>query len=101
MPERIRRPRQQGEHVFRDPISRRLCVLRIGVGVDRLRPGLPGAVVSHGTCPQPANVSPDLDNFYCSTCGWNGRVSGEWVMDLLAPLWDEAEGTTGGETDGA
>jgi hypothetical protein len=72
------------DRVFTDLISRRECVLRVGLGVDRLRPGLPGAVVLHGECPTPADVSPDLDCFYCPDCRWNGRISGAWVMDVLA-----------------
>lgn len=77
------------EHLFRDPISGRECALRVGMDVDRLRPGLPGLGVRHGECPQLADVSPELDCFYCPACGWNGRVSGAWAMDLLAPLYKE------------
>lgn len=77
------------EHLFRDPISNRECMLRIGVNVDRLRPGMVGMGVRHGTCVQMADVSPELDAFYCPGCGWNGRVSGAWVMEKLDESWDE------------
>lgn len=72
-----------GSHEFHDPISGLRCVLQAGAGVDRLRPGLPGLGVMHGTCPQLADVSPDLDCFYCPECRWNGRISGAWAMDML------------------
>lgn len=84
------------EHVFRDPITGRECVLRAGIDVDRLRPGLPGLGVLHGECPTIADVSPDLDCFYCQTCRWNGRISGAWAMEML----DGAVSTGEDPTDG-
>lgn len=73
-------------YAFTDPITDRVVGLKVGIGIDRMRPGLPGMVVVHGDCPTPADVSPDLDCFYCPTCGWNGRISGQWAMDMLARL---------------
>lgn len=84
------------EHLFRDPTTDRECMLQVGVGVDRLRPGLPGLAVRHGQCPTLADVSPDLDCFYCQTCRWNGRISGAWAMDML----DRAVSTGDDPTNG-
>lgn len=78
------------DHLFRDPISGRECMLRVGIDVDRLRPGMVGLGVRHGTCDQLADVSPDLDCFFCPGCGWNGRVSGAWAMDMLELAASEA-----------
>lgn len=38
--------------------------------------------VQHAGCDQMADVSPHLDAFYCTSCGWNGRISGAWYMAL-------------------
>jgi hypothetical protein len=40
--------------------------------------------VVHVGCDGLADVVPVLDAFYCPSCGWNGRVSGAWVMDMAA-----------------
>ncbi len=59
---------------FTDPVSGRTVTLHMGpedYGVE------------HGTCLYRAEVSPHLDAFYCTGCGWNGRISGAWFMDLL------------------
>lgn len=58
---------------FTDPISGHMVTLHVA----------PTLGVKHGDCPQRADVSVELDAFYCSFCGWNGRISGAWVMDLL------------------
>lgn len=57
---------------FTDPITNHTCTLI-------LQP----LGVRHGNCPQLADVSPELDAFYCRTCQWNGRISGAWIIDLL------------------
>lgn len=56
---------------FTDPISGQRCFLR-----------LPEKAIEHPDCEHLADVSPELDAFYCSTCRWNGRVSGAWVVDV-------------------
>ena len=39
--------------------------------------------VEHPYCIYRAEVTPSLDCFYCTHCGWSGRISGAWFMDLL------------------
>jgi hypothetical protein len=60
---------------FTDPISGRHLVLRFG---ER------AAGVEHPGCAHLADVSPELDAFFCSACHWNGRISGAWFMDQMA-----------------
>lgn len=43
--------------------------------------------VEHPRCDHPADVSADLDAFYCTQCRWNGRISGAWAVDM----WQEAQ----------
>lgn len=63
---------------FVDPITNRTVVLRTDgqAGVDH-----PGCLVR-------ADVSPELDAFYCRDCHWNGRISGAWFMDVLSERAD-------------
>ncbi len=63
-----------GRHPFTDPVSGRECTLITA----------PGSLsrVKHPGCPALADVSPELDAFYCRSCGWNGRVSGAWALDM-------------------
>lgn len=44
--------------------------------------------VEHPGCAYRAEVFPELDAFFCRGCRWNGRISGEWFMQLLTePSW--------------
>lgn len=61
---------------FVDPIHADARV-HLVIGTDGLRG------VGHPDCDQLADVSLELDAFYCSACRWNGRVSGAWVVDQL------------------
>lgn len=69
---------------FIDPIRGQRCVLVVPEG-SRIfpSPGEPKIGIEHPNCDQLADVSPDLDCFYCQTCQWNGRVSGAWVFDVI------------------
>jgi len=67
-------------HPFTDPISGQTVTLvnrpdrwwwEGGVGVE------------HGGCNLLADVFADLDCFSCPVCGWNGRVGGAWVVDIV------------------
>lgn len=60
---------------FTDPVSGREVKLLVG--------GAFGSGVEHPDCDQLALVTPALDNFYCTHCRWNGRISGAWYMDVL------------------
>lgn len=70
-------------HPFVDPVRGREVTLHIG--------DTPG--VEHPDCDVRADVSPQLDCFYCPACGWNGRISGAWFIDLVngvtsaPPVW--------------
>jgi hypothetical protein len=64
---------------FTDPVSGRGCVVHFGVA--------PG--IEHPDCTFRAQVSPELDAFYCTHCRWKGRISGAWFMDLLTE-WETA-----------
>lgn len=66
-------PTDGARHAFVDTASGRECVLVLGAGMP---------VVEHPDCDQPADVSVDLDAFYCPACSWNGRISGAWVVYL-------------------
>lgn len=63
---------------FTDPISNRVCTLHVAPAEDFWL----AAKVQHPDCGGLADVSADLDCFYCQVCRWNGRVSGAWVVDL-------------------
>lgn len=76
-----------GDHDFTDPISgRRLRVVTDGT--------FDGSGVEHPDCGRLADVSPELDAFFCPACQWNGRISGAWFMDLHGAHRD---GRIGGE----
>lgn len=69
-------------HEFTDPIHPHAQVtLVIGETIDEtgVEHPIPNTM---WMCKHLAHVSPDLDAFYCSTCQWNGRISGAWFMDL-------------------
>lgn len=63
---------------FTDPISNRVCTLHVAPAEDFWL----AAKVQHPDCTGLADVSADLDCFYCQVCRWNGRVGGAWVVDL-------------------
>lgn len=77
-----------GTFAFDDPISGCSVVLH----VDGTKSAFDGLTVEHagsgpdGLCPTRADVSADLDAFFCPTCRWNGRISGAWAFDL----WEAA-----------
>lgn len=65
-----------GAWPFVDPISGQTVTLHI-TGSQYGDAG-----VGHPGCDHLAEVYPDLDAFYCPSCGWNGRITGAWFMDL-------------------
>lgn len=66
-------------HVFVDIIHDFTCALVIdGESIGVRHPG-----ERHLDCPTLADVSPHLDAFYCGSCGYNGRISGEWYVERL------------------
>jgi hypothetical protein len=69
------------DHDFTDPISGSVCVLVNDPTADWWDGGVGVRHPSLG-CARLADVSPDLDAFYCPDCGWTGRVSGAWVCDV-------------------
>ena len=62
-------------HPFTDPISGRECVVHLGDGDD--------VGIEHPDCEYRAEVTPELDCFFCRHCKHNGRISGAWFVDLL------------------
>lgn len=67
-------------HEFNDPISGTTMVLVLGDEKSRPYDGTHG--VEHPGCPRLADVSPDLDAFFCPMCSMSGRISGAWFMEL-------------------
>lgn len=61
-------------HVFTDDVSGQPCELVAGET---------GAGVRHPDCGYLAVLAVELDAFYCTKCGWNGRISGAWAADLI------------------
>jgi NTP pyrophosphatase (non-canonical NTP hydrolase) len=45
------------------------------------------SVVHPGSCGYRADVSANLDAFYCTECRYNGRISGAWAVDM----WMQAQ----------
>ena len=43
--------------------------------------------IAHPGCGALADLSIELDAFYCRACHWSGRVSGAWCADMI----EEAE----------
>ncbi len=79
------------EHPFTDPISRQVCTLHVQGG---------WVGIEHPGCDQIADPAVSLDSFYCPSCGFNGRVSGAWVVDMADQPHDLPPGhiyTTGDE----
>lgn len=71
-------------HPFVDPIRGEKCVLVIPSN-GRIFPnqGQPKIGVEHPRCDHLADLSVDLDAFYCPVCRWNGRVSGAWCVSKI------------------
>lgn len=42
------------------------------------------ARIKHPDCPQLADISLELDAFYCVRCRFGGRVSAYWVLERAA-----------------
>ena len=85
------------EHSFIDLVSHVEVVLLVPPG-GRLypKPGEPAIGVKHPNCDRLADVSIELDCFYCQDCRWNGRISGAWVYDLMQ-LQESSTSTSTGE----
>lgn len=60
---------------FGDPVS--------GESVSLAIAGDDDPKVMHRDCLRLADVEPEIDAFYCTACGMNGRVSGQWVMEAF------------------
>lgn len=81
-------------HEFTDPISGRTMVLDMtNAAAGTPYDGTHG--VEHVGCARLADVSPELDAFYCPECRCSGRISGAWFMDL----WMAADPAAGVESD--
>lgn len=67
-----------------DPIRHHNVTLVIPDG-GRIFPsdGEPKIGIEHPGCDQLADLSVELDAFYCQACKWNGRVSGAWAVDRI------------------
>ena len=74
-------PPEAVEHQFNDAISGRSCELVIPLG-SRYQP----SGIRHPGCIALADLSMELDAFYCRSCGMNGRVSGAWCADRIAAV---------------
>lgn len=69
---------------FRDPIKQRVCQLVVPRDGSYFPTGdEPKIGIAHPDCDHIADVSPNLDAFYCPACRWNGRVSGAWVVGVV------------------
>lgn len=69
---------------FLDPIQNRQCVLVVPPdGRVFASRGEPKIGIEHPDCDQVADLSIDLDAFYCPVCRWNGRVSGAWCVHVI------------------
>lgn len=67
------------EYKFTDPSSGRRATLVLGP--EPLAPYDGKHGVRHDQCATLADVSPDLDAWYCRACKVGGRISGAWFMD--------------------
>ena len=66
-------------HRFVDSISGESCSIVHNPSLGWWNGGMG---VEHPRCLQLADLSPDLDAFYCTACQWNGRVSGAWAIEI-------------------
>lgn len=71
------------EFPFVDPMTGDTLVVVFGAAPLVPYDGKHG--VRHDGCERLADVSPDLDCWFCPECRRQGRVSGAWFMDL----WQE------------
>lgn len=79
------------EYLFLDPIARPPrgnCALIIPPGGSVS--GEPKIGIRHLSknqdqvwCPELADLCIEYDAFFCSSCGRNGRVSGQWCTNLM------------------
>ena len=58
---------------FTDPVDGALCAVHFG--------DAPG--IEHPGCTYRAQVSPELDAYWCTYCYRSGRISGDWFVMLL------------------
>lgn len=58
---------------FIDPVSGKPCAVHLG----------DASGIEHPGCKFRAQVSPELDAFFCRECGFSGRISGAWFIELL------------------
>lgn len=63
---------------FTDLVSGQECKL-----LFTLEDGAGIASVRHPGCEEIADLSIELDAFYCRECKYNGRVSGAWCADVM------------------
>lgn len=61
-------------HRFTDPITRTEVTLIVRDDV---------AGVEHPQCDHLADVSAELDAFYCTVCEWSGRIGGAWYASKV------------------
>lgn len=91
-------PADLPQHYFTDLVTRSICELVVPVGgaisVPRNHPEIPKIGIRHTSnsgeslpdgpaCDELADLSIDLDAFYCPSCGRSGRVSGAWCVDVI------------------
>lgn len=86
-------PTEPVRHPFTDPITGAGCVLVIPAGgrIFRDSMGSPQIGIEHPGCPDLADLSVELDAFYCPACRWNGRVSGAWAVDQIEEALNGSE----------
>lgn len=61
---------------FIDPVVHREVTLVVNSDIT-------ASGVEHPDCDRLADVSPEMDAFYCTQCSWNGRISGAWFVDMF------------------
>ena len=72
-------------YAFTDPIRN----TRVTLMIDPAARLFDALTVAHPHCESRADVSANLDAFYCQSCGWNGRINGRWAV----ALWTNAQVT--------
>lgn len=71
-------------YFFDDPISGQSCLLVIPAGGEVFpQDGEPKIGVLHPRCATTADLAVELDAFWCPACHWNGRISGQWAVDMI------------------
>ena len=77
-------PAPAREATFTDPIREQQCTLVIPPGGHVFpEPGEPKIGVAHPGCETVADLTIELDAFWCAAWHWNGRVSGAWCLDEI------------------